>query len=606
MKYLAIIFGAVLLLAGWSVQAQGETGALQAQEETEEESEGRRRVRRLGDVVGEGDDEWSMDVPVLDVPTEPVEPPPDVSLPDPDQDSRLQSLLTTRAFVPDDPDILAALSDLMDEVEDDARAALADEDLELAIRLTSVINEVEPEREVIAEVQAEVERLASVGELEALGDEALAAGRLVAPPGNNAAEYYREILEIEPGNQAALAGLVNTHQALLADALELAEETDFEAAEERLEQAGEVHDDADAVEETRSAIVEIREQRMQEIDRRVVEAIDEGRFDDAEDNITQLVALGHGRDRIDRLRNSLEDARLYGSFEPGQVFNDTLETLGVPGPDMVVIPAGNFMMGSPEDEDDRMSNEGPRHRVTFDRGFALGQTEVTVGEFRRFVEETGYRTDAERAGTSRIYDLNSGRMDRRRDISWRHDFAGNRAGDDLPVLHVSWNDAQAYVDWLAEHTGRGYRLPSEAEFEYALRAGSQTPYWWGEGSPDEPVENVTGDGDQSETGARWNVAFRRYESGYWGPAPVGSLQSNPFGLYDMGGNVMEWVEDCWHDSYVRAPGDGSAWVNPGCERRMIRGGAWSSTPALSRSAFRLASSPSSTDMRVGFRVARDL
>jgi formylglycine-generating enzyme required for sulfatase activity len=606
MRYLAIIFGAVLLLAGWSVQAQDEAEEPQSQEETEEEQDARRRVRRLGDVVGEGDAEWSMDVPVLDVPTDPVDPPPDVSLPDPEQDSRLQSLLTTRAFVPNDPDVQAALSDLMDEVEIDVREALEADDLELAGRLIAVISEVDPEREVIAEVQAELDRLASVGDLLAQGNEALAERRLVTPPGDNAAEYYREVLDIEPDNEAALAGLVNTHQALLAEAVELAEETDFEGAEERLEQAGEVHEDSAAVEETRAAIVEIRDERIAQLDGRVLSAIDEGRFDDAEDDITQLVALGHDRDRIDRLRNSLEDARLYGSFEPGQVFNDTLEGLGVSGPDMVVIPAGSFMMGSPEDEDDRMSNEGPRHRVTFARGFALGQTDITVGEFRAFVEATGYRTDAERTGASRVYDLNSGRMDRKNGINWRHDYAGDNADDNLPVLHVSWNDAEAYAGWLAEQTGRSYRLPSEAEFEYALRAGTQTPYWWGDGAPDRPVENVTGDGDQSPTGARWNVAFRRYSSGYWGPAPVGSLEANPFGLYDMGGNVMNWVEDCWHDSYVRAPGDGSAWVNPGCDRRVIRGGAWSSTPALSRSAFRISSSPTGTDMRVGFRVARDL
>jgi formylglycine-generating enzyme required for sulfatase activity len=120
------------------------------------------------------------------------------------------------------------------------------------------------------------------------------------------------------------------------------------------------------------------------------------------------------------------------------------------------------------------------------------------------------------------------------------------------------------------------------------------------------MENVTGDRDVSPTGARWNVAFRRYGDSYWGPAPVDTLMRNPFELSDIGGNVMEWVDDCWHDSFVRAPDDGSSWVNPGCERRVIKGASWSSTPAMSRSAFRIASSTTSTDMRVGFRVARDL
>jgi formylglycine-generating enzyme required for sulfatase activity len=120
------------------------------------------------------------------------------------------------------------------------------------------------------------------------------------------------------------------------------------------------------------------------------------------------------------------------------------------------------------------------------------------------------------------------------------------------------------------------------------------------------VENVTGDGERFAGGRSWEGGFRRYDDGYWGPAPVGSLQPNSFGLFDMGGNVMEWVEDCWHDSYVRAPTDGSAWVNPGCDRRVIRGAQWSSTPEMSRSGFRLSAGPTTADARVGFRVARDL
>jgi formylglycine-generating enzyme required for sulfatase activity len=605
MRYLAIIFSALLVSAAWSVQAQEEAEQPETQEEAADERETRRRVRRLGDVVSEGDGEWSM-APVVDIPSQPVEPPPDVSLPNPDQDARLQSLLTSRAFTPDDPDVQNALRDLIDEVEDDAGAALSDGNLPLARRLADVIAEIDPDRPVIGAIRAEMRRINSINNLLGQGDAALEEGRLVAPPGDNAVEHYRDVLEIDDGNQAALAGLVNVHQALIGEALELAAEMDFEGAEEVLDQAGEVHDDPAAIEQARAEMVSMRERQIAALDDAVLVAIDEGRYDDAEDDLTQLVALGHDRGRIDRLRSSLEDARLYGSFEPGQVFTDMLEGLGVPGPDMVVIPAGSFMMGSPEGEADRMNNEGPRHRVTFSRGFALAQTEVTVGDFRLFVNDTGYRTDAEEAGASRVYDLNSGRMDRQSGIDWRHDYAGSQASDDLPVLHVSWNDARAYAQWLSDRTGRSYRLPSEAEFEYALRAGTQTPYWWGSGTPNSAVENLTGDRDQSPTGARWNVAFRRYSSGFWGPAPVGSLEANPFGLYDMGGNVMEWVEDCWHDSYVRAPGDGTAWVNPGCNRRVIRGGAWSSTPAMSRSAFRIASDPEGSDMRVGFRIARDL
>lgn len=621
MRYLAVVFALLLALTGWPAKAQDEAGESQseqageteeqteeeAEDEAEAEAEESRRVRRLGDVVGEGSEEWSMDTPALDFPTQPAEPPPDVSLPDPEQDSQLQSLLTTRAFAPDDPDVQAGIASLMDDVEADATEALAAGDLALAQRLVEVIREVSPGRGGVGEIQAEVDRREAVASTLAGADEALADGNWTTPPEESAVALYEQVLELEPDNEQAAQGLVNTRDAMVESAIELAEEDfDFEAAQALLDEAAEVHDDEEAIAAARESIDEIREARIAELDQATLTAIDEARYDDAEEVITQLVALGHDRSRIDRLRGSLEDARLYGSFEPGQEFTDTPEGIERPGPEMVVMPAGSFQMGSPENEEDRMSNEGPQHRVTFDRGFAMAKTEITVGEFSIFVSETGYRTDAERAGASRIYQLNSGRMTRESGVNWRHDYSGREADDDLPVIHVSWNDANAYARWLAEETGRNYRLPTEAEFEYALRAGTQTPYWWGTGSPDEDVENVTGDGDASPTDARWNVAFRRYSDGYWGPGPVGSLETNPLGLHDMGGNVMEWVEDCWHDSYVRAPGDGSAWVNPGCERRVIRGGSWSSTPAMSRSAFRIASNASSTDMRVGFRVARDL
>jgi formylglycine-generating enzyme required for sulfatase activity len=612
MKKIFLLFAMALFMASWDAPARDAAVGLEAGQEAQEGQEGqeeerqRRGVRRLGDVVGEGADEWSMDIPAMDLPPAQVQAQPEVSLPDPEQDAQLQTLLTRRAFVPEDPDIQAALEDLMDEVEADASAALAAGNLELAQQLVAVIAEFSADRPVVEDVRAEITRRTSVAQTLTEANAALAAGRLVNPPGQSAADLYRQVLALEPGNQAAQAGLVNTHEAVLARALELAREFDLEGAEALLVRAEDIHEAPDAVAETRASIAEFRETYLQDMDRAVLADIDASRYDEAEQGITQLVALGHDRRRIEILQASLTDARVYGSFEPGQVFSDSIDRLNQEGPTMVVIPAGSFMMGSPDNEADRFSNEGPRHRVTFDRGFALGQTEVSVGEFRVFIEDTGYRTDAERSGSSRVYDPRSGRMDRQNRINWQNDYVGNTASDDLPVIHVSWGDAQAYANWLREQTGRNYRLPSEAEFEYAMRAGSQTRYWWGDGSPGSVVENLTGDGDSSPTNARWNVAFRRYNDDHWGPAPVGSFETNPFGLHDMGGNVMEWTEDCWHDSFVRAPADGSAWVNPGCERRVIRGGAWSSTPAMARSAFRLSSTDNSTDMRVGFRVARDL
>jgi formylglycine-generating enzyme required for sulfatase activity len=605
MKHIVVILFLALTLPMGSLHAQdpGEQAESADASPVEEERQ-RRAVRRLGDVVGEGADEWSMDMP--DMPAQQVERQPEVSLPDPDQDAQLQTILTRRAFVPDDPDVRLALEALMDEVEADAGQALNAGNLELAQQLVAVIAEFSPNRAVIGNVRAEITRRASVGQTLAEADAALAAGLLLTPPGQSAVDLYRQVLALESNNQAAQTGLVNVHQAVIVEALVLADELDFEGAEVLLAQAEDIHDAPEAVHEARDNVREALELHLQQLDRSVLAAIDEGRFDEAEEGITQLVALGYERSRIEALQSSLIDARIYGSFEPGQVFSDLMDRLNREGPTMIVVPAGSFMMGSPDNEDDRFSNEGPRHRVTFDRGFAMGRTEISVGEFSVFIQDTGYRTDAERAGSSRVYDPRSGRMDRQNNITWRQDYVGDTADANLPVVHVSWNDAAAFAEWLSEQTGRNYRLPSEAEFEYALRAGTQSRYWWGEGSPRNVVENLTGDGDISPTSARWNVAFRRYNDGHWGPAPVGSFEPNPFGLYDMSGNVMQWTKDCWHDSFVRAPGDGSAWVNPGCDRRVIKGGSWSSTPAMARSAFRLSSTDDSTDMRVGFRVARDL
>jgi formylglycine-generating enzyme required for sulfatase activity len=263
-------------------------------------------------------------------------------------------------------------------------------------------------------------------------------------------------------------------------------------------------------------------------------------------------------------------------------------------------------MGSPESEPGRSGSEGPQRGIRLARGLAMGQTELTVADFRLFVEATGFITDAEKSGWSTAYQERSGRVVRTRQVSWRENYKGDAAKDKLPVLHVSFNDASAYAAWLSQQTGQRYRLPTEAEFEYALRAGTQSLYWWGDGTPNQMVENLTGQRDRSRSKREWNIAFAGYGDGYWGPAPVRSFQPNPFGLYDLGGNVSEWVEDCWHDSYARAPEDSSAWVNPGCVRRVLRGGSWGSPPEQSRSAYRQGVSAENRGSRIGFRLVREL
>lgn len=236
----------------------------------------------------------------------------------------------------------------------------------------------------------------------------------------------------------------------------------------------------------------------------------------------------------------------------------------------------------------------------------MSRHEITVGEFRRFMDATDHRARAERRGFSGTYDERTGNFVRRGYVDWRRDHAGRPAADDMPVLHVSAKDAQAYAEWLTEQTGRTYRLPSEAEFEYALRAGQRGLYPWSTPTPPARVGNLTGALDVAPTGKRWQNAFAGYGDGFWGPAPVGRYRPNPYGLHDLAGNVAEWVDDCWHASYRRAPAHGRAWINEGCRARVVRGGSWASAPHQTRSSWRQQMDADTTNARIGFRVVREI
>lgn len=239
---------------------------------------------------------------------------------------------------------------------------------------------------------------------------------------------------------------------------------------------------------------------------------------------------------------------------PGQAFRDQLKT-GGEGPLMVVIPAGRFLMGSPENEPGRHSNEGPQHEVRIAKPFAMGVYTVTFDDYDLFCQYTG-REKPDDGGWGR---------------------------ENRPVINVSWQDAQDYCAWLSEQTGRSYRLPSEAEWEYACRAGTQTPYYTGTG--------IT----QDQANFKKNVGKT---------TPVGAYPSNPFGLCDMHGNVWEWCQDIWHESYQRAPVDGSSWEDGNSEYRVLRGGSWFYYGRDCRSADRDHYGPSNHDYNTGFRLAR--
>jgi formylglycine-generating enzyme required for sulfatase activity len=352
-------------------------------------------------------------------------------------------------------------------------------------------------------------------------------------------------------------------------------------------------------------IVELRQARTDTIDTQANAAVDKLQLTQAEALLTQLKKIAAQPDRPEALRLRIFLARHYGLFKPGQVFAEKMAS-GAMGPELVVVPFGQFTMGSPDAEPARQGSEGPQRDVGFARGFALARNEITVAEFRGFIAATHYQTLATRRNSSTVFDEKGGSMAEHVGVDWRRDFIGRVAPEDRPVVHIAFEDAQAYAAWLSQQTGQRYRLPSEAEWEYVERARSHSIYPWGDAAPRKLVGNLTGDGDKSSVGRSWGTPIAGYTDYFWGPAPVRSFKAEPWGTFDMVGNVSEWVLDCWHDSYQRAPMDGSAWVNPGCAQRVARGSSWSSSLEQSRSAARVPVDATARNAWLGFRVVREL
>lgn len=275
------------------------------------------------------------------------------------------------------------------------------------------------------------------------------------------------------------------------------------------------------------------------------------------------------------------------------------------GMEFVYIEAGTFMMGSPPLEDGRDDYE-TQHRVTLTKGYWMQTKEVTVAQFRKFVAATGYKTDAEKnaGGKEGSYVLAKGKDGKwtwgyRAGYSWRN--PGFDQTDDMPVCCVSWNDAKAFIAWLNEQTGKTYGLPSEAQWEYAARGGSSTARFWGEDPEDAcAYANV---GDLSRNGTfRWNRSnSHNCKDGYFWTSPVGSFQRNGFGLCDMIGNLLEWCQD-WYGEYPNAAVTDPTGSSTG-KLRVVRGGSWSNSAGLCRSAFRGGSTPDDRDSNDGFRLA---
>jgi sulfatase modifying factor 1 len=295
-------------------------------------------------------------------------------------------------------------------------------------------------------------------------------------------------------------------------------------------------------------------------------------------------------------------------------------------PDMVVVPAGTFMMGSSPEETERegvpeLSRgdpsewERPRHEVDIRLPFAVGRTEVTVAQFRRFVVQTNRNVPNDCVAHWPGTPLESAER-----VGWAA--PGYPQEEDFPVVCLRWDDAVAYAEWLSAQTGKRYRLPSEAEWEYVARAGTVTARYWGdaraaacafENVPDRALGDTALIAEEPYASMEQRFAC---DDGFKVAAPVARLQPNPFGVFDTIGNAREWVRDCMHPSYDGAPSDGSAWESD-CEisdrkgrigqlMRVRRGAGWNYLPHGTRSARRGAYPSGTRSWTLGFRLARDL
>ena len=473
-----------------------------------------------------------------------------------------------------------------------------------------------PKEPALTLEEAEVARLLAAAEAD------LKARRLTSPAGNNAWEKYQHVLSLSPAHPEAMAGMervIGSYMELFRTAME---QEDFDQADSYLKRIRELHPDSpslsagkkqleDARQERKNRLAEQeRQHKAEEAARQVklerqhiAEAIKEHwvafeaaleaeDLDEAAGILAEISGLNPeepglttGEERLEAAQAELERKRQEAL---------KLELAG----EMISIPDGTFSMGdlSGEGEDD----ERPVHTVTVP-SFMMGKHEVTVGQFRRFVKATEYRTDAERNSDGKegcsIYTRDGWKWTWGR--SWRS--PGYSVEDDHPVVCVSWNDAQAFIEWLTEQTGESYRLPSEAEWEYATRAGSTTKYHFGDS--ESQLCRYANHADSS-TNFEWQNKSCSDGVGTR-TAEVGRYQPNNYGVHDVHGNVNEWLQDCWNENYRGAPVDGSVWELGDCSRRVIRGGSWYNNLWTQRSSDRHGTPRLSRTADIGFRLAQD-
>jgi formylglycine-generating enzyme required for sulfatase activity len=523
--------------------------------------------------------------------------------------SAIPLLLALQQLQPDNAQDAALLEKAKAALLAQAWAALAaGEDpasLRYAQRQATVLRSLWPAQPAVQAYLLAVDQADQAGDLCRAAVADLHAGRLDSTGG--ALAKFRKAASLRPDVHCAALGLGSVEDVLVAQAQVRAAEGDFAAAYGVLVRARRVRGTAYLAAVVGARIEAARNERLRRMRDAGLIALGTGNgMQFAREQLVAMLQIARPGDPASvELRQRIDLVSHYGVFRPGQVFTDEMPD-GSRGPSLRVVPFGAFQMGAAAGELGATAEEQPQHRVSFERGFAMGRYEVTVAQFRRFVQDTGYVPRATQRGHSMAYDVRSGNFVRGSGIDWQSGYDGRPAAGDMPVVHVTARDAETYAAWLGEQTGAHYRLPSEAEFEYALRAGAAGVYPWGNGGPPQGIENLAGSKDVSPRGRHWSNAFLGYGDGWWGPAPVGSFMANAFGLHDMDGNVSEWVADCWHKGYRRAPANGAAWVNPGCRNRMYRGGAWSSAPMQARSAWRVSGGVDVTNARIGFRLVRQL
>jgi len=458
------------------------------------------------------------------------------------------------------------------------------------------------------------ERRSQFDELIVLARAALDDNRLTTPQDDNAAAWLAEASALYPEDPQLLElydGILERYRALIRGALD---EGRTQAARSFLNRVLALPV-SDARRSQFQVFVE-QAQQQAEADRAstlMAAAVDAGRSGDIDAVARQLERLRSTVPDDPRVRQ-IEQRYLVMLHQPGRIFDISVDDEDS-SVEMIVGPRGRFTIGTEQPRFSlfgrRHQHEGPRHELDIAYPYAISRTEVTVGQYRQFVSETGYVTEAEEKGFSEVYSPVG--VTRVVDRSWRHDWLGRLAPDQSPVIHISWRDAKAFADWLSQRSGEAFRLPSEAEFEVLARAGSGQAFLWDDDeSPDPFTGNYFGSLDRPPVewgrldNSTWEPALQNYEDGAFGPAVAGRFTANEFGFHDLVGNVAEWVEDCAHSDHEGSRGDGRPRTDSGnCSERMVRGGSWISSTDMLRLAHRESRPLDSSDSATGFRIAMD-